>query len=497
MRRKLAPLAYVELGPDNGGILLNLGEGGFAVQSALALQTTEFPELRFQVPQVGGWLNAGGRIAWLSENKRVAGIQFLELPESARLEIRKWISAKESGEPLVDERRGGTEPGTMTPGETAYRADSRAQLAKDAAFRPEAQPRPAVPQGTGASSAAVSNVSTEAQDFRFNDYSMFAPSREEIWVEPAQKRAGSRRTALLVILLAALFFVLGATVGRSTVDNWIAYIAARRQGPNAPSDKPTAPVDDAKRAAPDTKETEQGQEPTPGGAQAAEAQQTPAGIPKTEQNGAESAPADGGRVDNKISETVAPETTSTRPSEKNDEAAGLRGGVTPLAPRRPTKSVVAGNETGAGETGSGPVWEHSILVTAPEPGSPPFQVNLPGEAVSASRSVAISARRTMLVPPRGGPGYAQSERVVIGRLLSHGEPFYPAEARSKHVEGGVEVRATIGRTGQVIAVRPVSGPALLASAAMTAIREWRYEPTFLNGDPVETQAEITMVFRLP
>jgi outer membrane biosynthesis protein TonB len=38
---------------------------------------------------------------------------------------------------------------------------------------------------------------------------------------------------------------------------------------------------------------------------------------------------------------------------------------------------------------------------------------------------------------------------------------------------------------------------LLASAAMTAIREWQYEPTFIDGDPVETQAEITMVFRLP
>jgi protein TonB len=71
------------------------------------------------------------------------------------------------------------------------------------------------------------------------------------------------------------------------------------------------------------------------------------------------------------------------------------------------------------------------------------------------------------------------------------------EARNRRMEGSVEVRATIGRTGHVISVRPVSGPALLASAAMMAIREWRYEPTFIDGDPVETQAEITMVFRLP
>jgi len=47
---KLSPMAYVELGQDNGGILLNLSEGGFAVQSALALTSRVFSELRFQVP---------------------------------------------------------------------------------------------------------------------------------------------------------------------------------------------------------------------------------------------------------------------------------------------------------------------------------------------------------------------------------------------------------------------------------------------------------------
>jgi outer membrane biosynthesis protein TonB len=46
-------------------------------------------------------------------------------------------------------------------------------------------------------------------------------------------------------------------------------------------------------------------------------------------------------------------------------------------------------------------------------------------------------------------------------------------------------------------VTAVSGPRLLSSAAITAVREWRYEPTFIDGDPAETRAEITIVFRLP
>src|SRR6266849_450487 len=98
MRRKLSPMAYVELGQDNGGILLNLSEGGFALQSALALTSRVFSELRFQVPALQGWLTASGRIVWISDSKKEAGIQFTELPGEARREIHKWVSAEGESE---------------------------------------------------------------------------------------------------------------------------------------------------------------------------------------------------------------------------------------------------------------------------------------------------------------------------------------------------------------------------------------------------------------
>src|SRR5579863_850874 len=93
-RRKLSPMAYVELGKENGGILLNLGEGGFAVQSALILTSREFSELRFQVPAFPGWLTAQGRMVWLSESKKEAGILFTELTGEARREIHKWVAGE-------------------------------------------------------------------------------------------------------------------------------------------------------------------------------------------------------------------------------------------------------------------------------------------------------------------------------------------------------------------------------------------------------------------
>jgi TonB family protein len=108
----------------------------------------------------------------------------------------------------------------------------------------------------------------------------------------------------------------------------------------------------------------------------------------------------------------------------------------------------------------------------------------------------MSARRTLEIMPRNPGAPTGAERVVVGKLIAHSEPFYPVDARSRGIEGSVELRARVGRTGQVVGVTPVSGPGLLFPAAVAAVREWRYEPTYVNGDPAETLADITIVFRL-
>jgi TonB family protein len=168
-------------------------------------------------------------------------------------------------------------------------------------------------------------------------------------------------------------------------------------------------------------------------------------------------------------------------------------GTNELQPRHSTESAIPRNNREMDIEPSKVATEHSILVNPPGPGGRPFYVNLPAETISASAAIAISAQRTLQIQPSAS---GRSERVVIGILKSHSEPFYPVEARKQRIEGSVELRARVGRTGQIIGVTPVSGPGLLASAATAAVREWRYEPTFIDGDPVETQADITIVFRL-
>ncbi len=89
-RHGLNSLIYLDLEPDNGGILLNLSEDGMQISVANRLVTSS--EVRFTLClQPSEKICGIGRIAWLSPSGRSAGVHFLNLPESARREIRQWM----------------------------------------------------------------------------------------------------------------------------------------------------------------------------------------------------------------------------------------------------------------------------------------------------------------------------------------------------------------------------------------------------------------------
>jgi TonB family protein len=125
-------------------------------------------------------------------------------------------------------------------------------------------------------------------------------------------------------------------------------------------------------------------------------------------------------------------------------------------------------------------------------------VNLPEEAVGASSSVAIISRRSIELPGGAGSSSGQNgKNVVVGKPLVRPVPAYPYEAQQQRVEGTVKVRAMVGTDGTVRSVEPVSGPEPLMDAARTAVREWRFAPTKLDGRPVDVQDDVTLFFRLP
>ena len=89
-----------------------------------------------------------------------------------------------------------------------------------------------------------------------------------------------------------------------------------------------------------------------------------------------------------------------------------------------------------------------------------------------------------------------STGVMQGRLLAPIRPVYPAIAKAARVEGSVVVEAVISRMGTIESLRVVSGPAMLQNAALEAIREARYQPYRLNGEPTEVQTTITVNFTI-
>jgi protein TonB len=89
-----------------------------------------------------------------------------------------------------------------------------------------------------------------------------------------------------------------------------------------------------------------------------------------------------------------------------------------------------------------------------------------------------------------------STGVLQGMLLAPIRPVYPAIAKAAHVQGAVVVEAVISRKGTIESLHVVSGPLMLQQAALDAIREARYQPYRLNGEPTEVQTTITVNFRM-
>jgi periplasmic protein TonB len=100
------------------------------------------------------------------------------------------------------------------------------------------------------------------------------------------------------------------------------------------------------------------------------------------------------------------------------------------------------------------------------------------------------------------PPPAAPKRITIGgnvqaaALVNKVEPQYPPIAKTAHVSGTVVLHAIIAKDGSVEKLQFVSGPALLMASAMSAVKEWRYRPTMLNGQPVEVDTTVQVVFSL-
>jgi protein TonB len=119
-------------------------------------------------------------------------------------------------------------------------------------------------------------------------------------------------------------------------------------------------------------------------------------------------------------------------------------------------------------------------------------MGIPGSTGSGS---PLDVLRRHEEPRPAGP-VKISQGVMEASLIHRVQPDYPPIARAARISGRVELRAIIGTDGSVRQIEVLSGNALFVQAALAAVRQWRYLPTLLSGEPVEVETFITVDFRL-
>jgi len=380
-RQQVRSLAYIELGEGNGGIVLNISEGGLAVQAVMGLLQDHLPNMRFQFSQSKNWLETSGRIAWTSESKKTAGVEFVFLPEEAREQLKEWISLEARSSELPEE-------------EVHTRFEKTAQVSSAPPSRELANPIP-VPDPETASTAnenrsqqPVPPPETIEVPLTSETPGAAAASLRAVFISRNTPAGGRSRKWPLAVLVGGLIAIASLGAG------WM----AERSSLNEASKK-TDPIVPSKSAA-------------------------------AAQTAREVSPSQG---------------------------------------------------SAASASGSG---SKSALRRMPEPGNQGSGSRPSGSYDSRdSRSVQSDA-----VPQAG---QQSGGALQYGHLVYRVEPLYPSGAIADHVEGTVKLHAVIARDGTVRSLEPVSGPALLMTAAMNAVREWRYEPSLF-----ETEQEVVIEFRL-
>jgi len=125
---------------------------------------------------------------------------------------------------------------------------------------------------------------------------------------------------------------------------------------------------------------------------------------------------------------------------------------------------------------------------------PPVQVS----SVNPSDSALNSLATTETALPNLAPGSLRvSQGISQGLLLKKVPPIYPPMALQLHKQGTVELLTTINKQGSITNVKVLSGDAMLAKPAIDAVRQWKYRPYLLNGEPVEIQTQININFKAP
>src|SRR6266481_1201781 len=118
-------------------------------------------------------------------------------------------------------------------------------------------------------------------------------------------------------------------------------------------------------------------------------------------------------------------------------------------------------------------------------------------AAPDAKTLAGISKAVAAVPTPSPQVVKVSQGVMEGLILKRVQPRYPMQAMQMRIQGSVQLQATISKTGDITNLKVNSGDGILARAAQEAVKQWKYKPYYLNGEPVEIQTQILVNFKLP
>jgi PilZ domain/Gram-negative bacterial TonB protein C-terminal len=545
---RIAPSAPIYIGSDEKtqGVLLNVSENGLLVSTPIALKLNFVSRLSVPLNGLPNAIQVRGRVIWTSESTKRAGIQMLDLSEHDREQIRMWgaLGSVQSSQQVVNRPRVAAEA-LVTPPAPMPTVQS---FTEACLIAPTLPAREAGKRSTSALAVAlwgllIGTLCVGAL-FSFRDVaprglftgfasnpsdSVAAPTMQDNPVSPPQTPDSAAYRVPESGISSHRPSPALATPRKPPADIPAAKAPTEKTNAGAAADPASATSSSATvRAARSQSDTGQTESASPV-KQTRETTHLPdlsrLVAPEIE-------------VVVRNDESAASNSTSAQPQPvfRQDTPARSRASVNrvpnlPLQPRAKvpvlnpgpanatsagTQAAVAGNPVIASTHSPSLITneafhgvrtsdvhviqmaqpENSILEVRSPTGFRSSVLELPSERVLESPSVTMRIRRSILLPPtRPWWPFNRNKKVVVGELLSRVDPQAP------HIQIGsgfsVRVKATVARDGHVERVQPVNGSAALVPSVVSAIRQWRYQPTLADDKPVETECYITVQFQAP
>jgi TonB family protein len=549
VRHRVQALAYLDIEEDNGGFVLDVSEEGISFQAVGPLERQTDVKLRIQVPKSQTRIETAGRVVWLGESNRVAGVRFLGMSSEARASIQEWILSETTPAPPLERssKRQLTDPDKQAQdihGDIIPASEQKRWLAVMGEIPQEPQSQKPVPNSVSdlADKAyrlpALQDLSTKTAPPAAapGDLEDHAKNFSEVPEAPPTARHKLASTAGIPVSTNLFSVQPDEQTGNARDFPW-----ARKEADNG--EESAWPISTLRRV--------------------------PAGVPapsiRTELPG-KSADLFGASVNLKAEQMRIVATIPSAPAlvDKNVGRKwiaatavflalticfaiwlgrqGSPGDSTP-APAVPAKQALfAGTSAASGAVGSNDLASASgggasraaggasknrktvvAVSSAALQGShqdvtlslsltplttheserstgPPPVIESMTPALQSAAAVPIPANATPTAPVArivAGRTLGPTDRFNPCHLTYRVAPVYPAEAQGQLAEGTVKIHQVIGADGSVRTVTLISGSALLAPAALDAAQHWRYLPALLNGEPVETEQDIQIEFHLP